>query len=72
MSVLVQKVVIEDASKASPLLPAHVAVVNADGKPLLGTIAKLGSEASTVATVKDAYNALLDKLSAAGLAEVTE
>lgn len=72
MSVLVQKVVIEDASKASPLLPAHVAVVKADGKPLLGTIAKLGSEASTVASVKDAYNALLDKLSAAGLAEVTE
>lgn len=72
MSVLVQKVVIEDASKASPLLPAHVSVVNADGKPLLGTIAKLGSDASTVASVKDAYNALLDKLSAAGLAEVTE
>lgn len=72
MSVLVQKVVIEDASKASPLLPAHVAVVNAGGKPLLGTIAKLGSDASTVASVKDAYNALLDKLSAAGLAEVTE
>lgn len=72
MSVLVQKVVIEDASKASSLLPAHAAVVNADGKSLLGTIAKLGSEASTVASVKDAYNALLDKLSAAGLAEVTE
>lgn len=72
MSVLVQKVVIEDASKASPLLPAHVAVVNADSKPLLGTIAKLGSDASTVASVKDAYNALLDKLSAACLAEVTE
>lgn len=72
MSVLIQKVVIEDAAKASPLLPAHVAIVGADGKPLLGTIAKLGSDASTVASVKDAYNALLDKLSAAGLAEVTE
>lgn len=71
MSVLVQKVVIEDAAKASPLLSAHVAVVNADGEPLLGTIAKLGSDASTVASVKDAYNALLDKLSAAGLAKVT-
>lgn len=72
MSVLVQKVVIEEASKASPLLPAHVAVVGVDGQPVLGTIAKLGSEASTVASVKDAYNALLDKLAAAGLAKVTE
>jgi hypothetical protein len=72
MSVLIQKVVVEDAAKASPLLPAHVAVVNAEDEPLLGTIAKLGSEASTVASVKDAYNALLDKLSAAGLAKVTE
>lgn len=48
-----------------------MAVVNADGEPLLGTIAKLGSDASTVASVKDAYNALLDKLSAAGLVKVT-
>lgn len=69
MSVLVQKVVIEDAAKASPLLPAHVAVVGPDGEPVLGTVEKLGSEASTVVSVKDAYNSLLDKLVAAGLAK---
>ena len=72
MSVLVQKVIVESAEKASPLLPAHVAVVSGDGGPLLGTVTKLGTDASTVAAVRDAYNALVDTLVDAGLAKVAE
>lgn len=33
MGALVQKMVVEDASKASPLLPQRVALVNPDGTP---------------------------------------
>lgn len=36
---LVQKFIVEDAEKASSLLPAHVALVNPDGTPYTGPVA---------------------------------
>lgn len=35
---LVQKFIVEDAEKASSLLPAHVALVNPDGTPYTGPV----------------------------------
>ena len=34
MANLVQKFIVEDASKASPILPQHVCFVTADGEPV--------------------------------------
>ena len=36
---LVQKFIVEDAEKASSILPAHVALVNLDGTPYTGPVA---------------------------------
>lgn len=35
MAHLVQKLIVEDADKASNILPQHVAFVSTDGKPLV-------------------------------------
>lgn len=45
----VQKFIVEDIEKASPLLPAHVALINPDGSPFVG-----GSTGVAVATTKKA------------------
>lgn len=36
---LVQKFIVEDVSKASSIMPAHVALVNPDGTPYTGPVA---------------------------------
>ena len=36
---LVQKFIVEDVDKASPLLPQHIALVNADGSAYTGAVA---------------------------------
>ena len=68
MANLVQKFVVHPASDASPLLPQHVALVGEDGAAPLGELAELGSDDLTVVSVKEAHNALVAALVAAGLA----
>lgn len=52
MGALVQAMVVEDASKASPLLPQHVALVNPDGTPYSGGEAPGAATASTAGVVR--------------------
>ena len=54
---LVQKMVVEDASKASPIMPQRVALVNPDGTPWAPAAASLPTAtAETPGTVKMAAN----------------
>lgn len=52
---MVQKYVVEDAAKASPLMPQHVALVDPKGKPLAAVrkVANVGAS-PTVAKVVQA------------------
>lgn len=52
---MVQKYVVEDASKSSPLMPQHVALVDPDGNPLAAVkkVANVGAS-PTVAKVVQA------------------
>lgn len=52
MGALVQTMVVEDASKASPLLPQHVALVNPDGTPFSGGEAPGAATASRAGVVR--------------------
>lgn len=56
MASMVQKFIVEDASKASPIMPQHVALVDPEGNPLaLGTKAAKNPGANpTVAKVVSA------------------
>ena len=55
MEGLVQKFVVEDASKASPIMPAHIALVYPDGSPVtLPKAAKNPGEKPTVAKLVEA------------------
>lgn len=55
MEGLVQKFVVEDASKASPIMPAHIALVYPDGSPVtLPKAAKNLGENPTVAKLVEA------------------
>lgn len=55
MEGLVQKFVVEDASKASPIMPAHVALVHPDGSPVaFPRAAKNPGEKPTVAKLVEA------------------
>ena len=65
---LVQKYVVHDPADASPLLPQHVALEASDGV-LLGELTKLPAS-TTVAATSAAYNELVDRLVALGLATV--
>lgn len=49
MGALVQKMVVEDPSKASPLLPQRVALVNPDGTPFSGGGASPGAATTSKA-----------------------
>lgn len=49
MSELVQKFIVEDADKASPIMPARCALVNPDGTPALPAKAKNPGAKATVA-----------------------
>ena len=51
MGSLVQMMVVEDASDASPLLPQHVALVNPDGTPFPGGGAAPGAATTSTAGV---------------------
>lgn len=52
MAALVQRMVVEDASKASPLLPQHVALVNPDGTPFAGGEAPGAATADSAGVVR--------------------
>lgn len=64
MAHLVQKFIVEDADKASNILPQHVAFVSTDGKPLV--LPKKVANPGASPTVAKVVQALID----AGIMEV--
>ncbi len=54
---LVQKFIVEDASKASALLPQHVALVDSDGNPV--PVIKQAANPGANPTVKSVVDALV-------------
>lgn len=64
MAHLVQKFIVEDADKASNIIPQHVAFVSTDGKPLV--LPKKVANPGASPTVAKVVQALID----AGIMEV--
>lgn len=64
MAHLVQKLIVEDADKASNIIPQHVAFVSTDGKPLV--LPKKVANPGASPTVAKVVQALID----AGIMEV--
>lgn len=77
---LVQKFIVEDVDKASPLLPQHIALVNADGTNFIAaaTTTKAGvvkkapavapaAEGADAAALTTTVNAVIANLKAAGI-----
>lgn len=58
MAHLVQKFIVEDADKASNILPQHVAFVSTDGKPLV--LPKKVANPGASPTVAKVVKALID------------
>lgn len=58
MAYLVQKFIVEDADKASNILPQHVAFVSTDGKPLV--LPKKVANPGASPTVAKVVQALID------------
>lgn len=58
MAHLVQKLIVEDADKASNILPQHVAFVSTDGKPLV--LPKKVANPGASPTVAKVVQALID------------
>lgn len=58
MAHLVQKFIVEDAGKASNILPQHVAFVSTDGKPLV--LPKKVANPGASPTVANVVQALID------------
>lgn len=58
MAHLVQKFIVEDADKASNILPQHVAFVSTDGKPLV--LPKKVANPGASPTVAKVVQALID------------
>lgn len=58
MAHLVQKFIVEDAGKASSILPQHVALVSPDGKPLV--LPKKVANPGAGPTVAKVVQALID------------
>lgn len=58
MAHLVQKFIVEDADKASNILPQHVAFVSTDGKPLV--LLKKVANPGASPTVAKVVQALID------------
>lgn len=58
MAHLVQKFIVEDADKASNILPQHVAFVSTDGKPLV--LPKKVANPGASPTVANVVQALID------------
>lgn len=62
MGALVQRLVVEEASKASPIMPQRVALVNPDGTPYCGPKARKGAPGASVkemALFKDDLGAIV-------------
>lgn len=59
MAQLVQKFIVEDAGKASSILPQHVALVSPDGKPLV-LPKKVAANPGASPTVAKVVQALVD------------
>lgn len=57
---LVQKLIVEDVSKASPLLPQHVALVGPDGQPLEAASFKQAANPGASPTVAKVVSALVE------------
>lgn len=71
MSNLVQKFIVEDASKASPILPQHVCFVTADGEPV--GIFKQAANPGANPTIAKVVKCLVDAgMMAAEVAEASE
>ena len=68
---LVQRYIVCNPEEASRHLPQNVALTDANGGALLGTLQKAESD-TTLKQLKARYNALVDALAAAGLAKVAE
>lgn len=58
MTNLVQKFIVEDASKASPILPQHVCFVTADGEPV--GISKQAANPGANPTIAKVVKCLVD------------
>ena len=58
MANLVQKFIVEDASKASPILPQHVCFVTADGEP--AGISKQAANPGANPTIAKVVKCLVD------------
>lgn len=58
MASLVQKFIVEDVSKASSILPQHVALVKPDGTPYGTSKGSKGASVSGIALVKDESGAI--------------
>lgn len=57
---LVQKFIVEDAEKASPLLPQRVALVDPDGQPLAAASFKQAANPGASPTVAKVVSALVE------------
>ena len=71
MANLVQKFIVEDASKASPILPQHVCFVTADGEPV--GISKQAANPGPNPSIAKVVKCLVDAgMMAAEVAEASE
>lgn len=71
MANLVQKFIVEDASKASPILPQHVCFVTADGEPVVG-ISKQAANPGANPTIAKVVKCLVDAGMMAATSEAAE
>lgn len=70
MANLVQKFIVEDASKASPILPQHVCFVTADGEP--AGISKQAANPGANPTIAKLVKCLVDAGMMAATAEASD
>lgn len=70
MANLVQKFIVEDASKASPILPQHVCFVTADGEPV--GISKQAANPGANPTIAKVVKCLVDAGVMAATSEASE
>ena len=70
MANLVQKFIVEDASKASPILPQHVCFVTADGEPI--GISKQAANPGANPTIAKVVKCLVDAGMMAATSEAAE
>ena len=71
MANLVQKFIVEDASKASPILPQHVCFVTADGEPV-GISKQAAANPGANPTIAKVVKCLVDAGMMAATSEASE